>query len=548
MAEVMKRVDYIWSNMLRERDQAGVSLERARLYTESWKESVGKPMPIRRGLAMKHVLENIPLFIDDQQLIMGSYASHSMWGEWYPEYESKFLLGAADDEPALKAMAKSDEDVAEIREMAAFWAKESVEDQYERYFTEEEKQRLLGYNDTWVQPWFMNRSRHGGYYCADIAKVVEKGYKGVIAEIDAEIRKTHVLDAESLQKYDRLLGWRYALEGACAYGHRCAALARETAEKTEDPFRREELLKMAEVCDNVPENPARNFHEALQATYFAQIFIYLESRGDGVSPGRADQYLYPTFKADMDSGVLDEEKAIDLINCFRIKFNTFRQLASKTFFVGTSGEAQFHNITLGGETLDGKTCVNELSYLFLKAGLELRIPHPTMSVRYCKSIPEDFMDLSLQVIALGGGYPAFFNDHSNIENLKRLGVSAEDAQEYAVGGCVALQVPGKTAPGYPVFFNMAKCLELAIHDGFDPYRTKKQIGPHTGKFEDFKSYEEFVEAFKFQITDALGLCCKLSNMQRAYRGVYISTAFTDTLLDGCIEKGKTGSSDRKSVV
>jgi len=544
MAEVIRltRADYIWSNIMRERDQAGVSLDRARLFTESWRESVGKPQPIRRGMAMKHVLENIPLFIDDQQLIMGSYSSHSMWGEWYPEYESKFLLNAADDEPALKAMAKDEKDMAEIREIAEFWKDISVEDQYERYFTDEEKAQLKKYNDPWLQPWYMNRARHGGYYAAGIDKVVEKGYRGVIAELDAELAKVRVEDSASLHKHDLLQGWKIALEGACAYGHRCAALAREEAEKCEDPNRKAELLKMAEVCDQVPENPARDFHEALQATYFAQIFIYLESRGDGVSPGRSDQYLYPCYLKSKEAGMTEDE-AIDLINCFRIKFNTFRQLSSKTFFTGTSGEAQFHNITLGGEDMDGNTQVNELSYLFLKAALQLSTPHPTLSVRYCKSIPEDFMDLALQVIAKGGGYPAFFNDHSNIEELKRIGVTPEDAQNYTVGGCVALQVPGKTSPGYPVFFNMAKALELAIHDGYDPYRTKQQVGPHTGNLEDFKTYEDFVEAFKTQVTDALKLCTRLTTFQRTYREEYVSTAFTDTLLEGCIEKGKTCSSD-----
>ena len=539
----MSRADYIWSNIMRERDEAGVSLDRARLYTESWKESVGKPTPIRRGMAMKHVLENIPLFIDDQQLIMGSYSSHSMWGEWYPEYESRFLLNAADDEPALRAMAKNEDDINEIHAIADFWKNISVEDHYQRYFTDEEKERLQGINDAWVQPWYMNRARHGGYYCADIEKVIKLGYRGIIAELDAEIAKTKVNDHNSLRKYDNLLGWKIALEGACAYGHRCAALARETAEKTEDPKRKAELLEMAQVCDQVPENPARTFHEALQATYFAQIFIYLESRGDGVAPGRADQYLYPCYKHDVENGTLTDEKAIELIQCFRIKFNTFRQLSSKTFFVSTSGEAQFHNITLGGKNIDGTSAINELSFLFLEAGKRLRIPHPTMSIRYFKGMDPEFMDKALEVVALGGGYPAFFNDESNIECLMRYGVSKEDAYNYAVGGCVSPQVPGKTGPGYPVFFNMAKCLELALHDGFDTYRTKRQVGPHTGKFADFKTYEEFEQAFKTQVTSALEITCRLSNMQRAYRDNSVSTAFTDTLVEGCIDKGATSSGE-----
>ena len=127
MSEVKKRCDYLWKNILYERDHAGVSLARAKLYTESWAETDGYPIPIRRGLAMKHVLENIPLFIDDGQLICGSYSARSMYGEWYPEYESRFLLEGGDEQPALKAMAKSDEDKEDIMRIARFWKDRTVE-------------------------------------------------------------------------------------------------------------------------------------------------------------------------------------------------------------------------------------------------------------------------------------------------------------------------------------------------------------------------------------------------------------------------------------
>ena len=539
------RADYIWSNIMKARDHGGVSLWRARLITESWKETDGKPNAIRRGLAMKHILENIPLYLDDQQLLCGSYATRSMWAEWYPEYECKFLLNAADDEPALKNFDKGAADPAEIRAIAEYWKDKAMEDQFKNYIDPEEQEllELIGDDNAFIYPWNSNRARHGGYYCVDMAKAINVGYRGIIEEMDAELAHLHIHDHDSMRKAINLKAWKYALEGGIAYGKRCAQMCRDLAEKETDAKRKAELLEMAEVCTNVPENPARNFHEALQTVIFVQIFIYLEMRGDGVSPGRADQYLYPLYKKDMDAGIIDKEKAIELLQCFRIKFNTFRQLASKRFFLGTSGEAQFHNITLGGTDAKGNSAVNELSYLFLEAALKLQTPHPTLSVRYFDDIPADFMDLAIQVVAQGGGYPAFFNDKNCIPCLEGYGVPEEDANQYAIGGCVLAQVPGKTGPGYPVVINLSKCLELALHDGYDYFKCKRQVGPHTGKFKDFKTYEDFYKAFQEQVMWASEHATRMTNVQRCIREYQMPACFTETLLDDCIKTGKMSTGD-----
>lgn len=543
MGTIMKRADYIWGNILAERDHGGVSLARARLLTESWKTTDGLPVAVRRGKAMKHILENIPLYIDDQQLMVGSFASRSMWAEWYPEYESKFLLESQNNEPALRVFEKGTADPKEIHAIADYWRDKSIEDQFLHYVKPEELEalNLIGEDNAFINSWNVNRSRHGGYYCVDMEKAVTKGFRGIIEEMDRELATLHIHDHDSMMKANNLHGWKLALEGGIAYGKRFAALCRETAEQTRDGNRKQELLEMAGVCERVPELPARTFHEALQMVLFVHVFIYLEMRGDGVSPGRADQYLYPCFQRDMESGRLDRDTALDLLQCFRIKFNTFRQLSSKRFFENTSGEAQFHNITLAGVTPDGKSAVNELSYLFLEAARQLRTPHPTLSVRCFDGIPDDFVDKALEVVSLGGGYPAFFNDKSNIPCLIHYGVEPEDANNYAIGGCVLAQVPGKTGPGYPVVINIAKCMELALHDGYDHYKSKKQIGPHTGRFAEFETYEQFCDAFKKQVVWATKTATVLTNIQRAIREYSMPAAFTETLMDDCIKTGKTST-------
>jgi len=538
--KIMKRGEYLWQNIMYNRDHAGVSIERARYFTESWKQTDGKPYAIRKGLAMKHVLENIPLYIDDQQLLCGSYSAKSMWGEWYPEFESKFLLEDSASQPALKAMAKDEHDANEILDIARYWVDKCAEDQYLNFLPKDmiEKMNLLGEDQAWVSPWLTAKARYGGYYCVDVAKVINLGYKGILEEIDRELETTVVNNTKTLHKIFNLQGRKIALEGGINYAHRCAALCREEAEKCEDEARKAELLQMAECCDWVPENPARTFLEAVQVAYFCQIFVYLDTRGDGVSPGRCDQYLYPCYLKSKEAGMTREE-ALDILQCFRVKENTFRQLTNKNFFNNTSGEAQFHNITIGGTDGQGNCVVNELSYLFLDATDELRIPHPTISVRYNKDMPQEFLARAVDVVAKGGGYPAFFNDHAHIPTLIKYGVSEEDANNYCIGGCVQAIVPGKTAPGYPVFINLVKCLELALNDGYDPFHAKKQVSVHTGKFEDMETFEEVYEAYKVHVEYASRIFSRHSSYQRAYREECVQAPFTDAFMDNCNVGGST---------
>lgn len=543
MEKTLDRVHRIWEKVREDRKHAGISLERAKLATESWSASEGYPTPIRRGMMTEYILKNIPLYLDEGQLICGNYTSHSMWGEWYPEYESRFLLNASEDEPALQKMSKDTADQKEILRIAGFWNKLSIEDQFLNYFTDEELKQLSVLGEDGSNAFALNttRSRQGGYYSPGIFKVVKKGYKGIIEDIDAELKSLVIRDHDDLKKSQNLQGWKHALQGGIAYGHRCADHCRTLAEKEQDEKRRQELLEMARVCDWVPENPARTLHEALQATYFAQAFIYIESRGDGVSPGRVDQYCYECYKNDVDGGRLTREQAMELINCFRIKFNGFRQLSSKAFMNNTSGEAQFHNITLGGVDAQGNSAVNELSYLFLDAALELPMPHPTLSVRCFKGMPRDFFDKALQVVATGVGYPAFFSDSANIGTMVKYGIAPEDANDYAIGGCVEAMPAGRTAPGYPVFLNNPKALELALYDGFDYYAGQQQVGPHTGRFEDFDTFDDFYAAVKKQTVFISEWASRYCKVQRAIRDDMCAVGFTDALIDDCVARGKTSA-------
>ena len=104
------------------------------------------------------------------------------------------------------------------------------------------------------------------------------------------------------------------------YAHRYADRAEAMAAEESDPVRRAELETIAEICRHVPEHPARNFYEAVQAQWFLQVGYRLENmNGGGVGLGRLDQYLYPLYKAGLEDGALTEERAMEILECMFIK-------------------------------------------------------------------------------------------------------------------------------------------------------------------------------------------------------------------------------------
>jgi len=536
----LSRGQKIWARMLEARDRAGVSLARAKSVTASWKETDGLPIPIRRAKAFEKIVTEIPIHIDDEQLLVGDFAAKPMWAEWYPEFSASWVLKDIDSEEALKVFRAQEANSVELREIAEYWRDKCVENAFFSYISPEKRETWInmGEDNCYIHRYLAFLDRLGGYHIVNYVKVIRKGFLGILTEVEEELQATVIEDDESLQKVNFLKACAIVLKAGIQYAKRYAFLARELA-KTAEGKRRSELRKIADICEWVPANPARSFHEAIQALWFVHALIYLETRAEGESPGRIDQYLYPYFKRDIEEGKLTEEETIELLECLRIKMSCLRQFSNKYFFEGTSGEAQFHNVTLGGQTPDGKDATNELSYLILEAALRTRTPHPTLSIRVHDNLSEDFALKGIGLAATGVGFPAFFNDNSHIPFVMEMGATLEEARGYAIGGCVAPQIPGKVGPGQPITFHLAKCLELALHNGFDPYIVGKQVGPATGKFEDFKTFDEVVDAFKEQVKYFSLEGATVMNLERLLREQMICPIFNDVLIDDCIKRGKS---------
>ena len=526
----------IWDSLRDRRDTEPVSFERAYLVTESYKSTEGMPTFIRRGLSLEHVLENIPIWIDDEQLIVGDFGARPMAAECFPDLAAGWILENLDESTSLYNFGDQIDD--RLIEMSKYWENKSVKDVFYRYLGPEEEARLKEFSElgSWVFAASTEVQTGKGWNVADFERGITMGYSGLIKKCEEQLENLYVCDHDSIRKENFLRGLIIALNAGIKYSHRYAALAREKAE-TAEPARKAELLKIAEVCENIPEKPASNFWEALQCMHFSHIITFWDTMFSGLSFGRVDQFLYPYYKKDIEDGTMTREQAVELVECFRVKQSSKRNFFNAAAKKALSGEVHMHNCTLAGVTADGKDAVNELSFVWLDAAANAQVAHPTLSIRWHPQINQKFVMRAMEVCKLGLGFPAWFGDPASIQYLLARGATLEEARNYAMGGCVLHTLVGQTGSTFPSVMNIAKVLELTLHNGRDPLRDDKVIGLQQGELRDFKTFDDLYQAFLNHLTYFTGISTKHLNRARIVRAQEFPELFVSAFFDDCIEVG-----------
>jgi len=334
--------------------------------------------------------------------------------------------------------------------------------------------------------------------------------------------------ADEIKKADFLRAVVIAHKAILRIAHRFGDLAAEMASTAADATRKEELEKIAGICHWVPGNPARTFCEAMQSFWFIWVMI----AGGATPGGRFDQFMHPFYKRDKEEGRITDDEVLELLECLRMKVMQLN-------FVGGgkgqrekwSGMARWNNWVIGGVTPDGEDATNELSYLILEAAKDCQTPHHTITVRVHEKTPESLMLKALEVVKTGIGMPAFVGDKSYIEYLLSQGVPLEDARDYALAGCLDVNIPGKSRINAFGMFNAALVFEVFMNNGIEP-RTGRQLGPRTGDFENFETFDHFLRAFKEHLTYFMGLAAEEHNiLLQAQRELYPDPVHSSLMVD-----------------
>ena len=514
-----------------------ISMERAVLMTEAYEKYQGKvSVPVLRALSFRHLCENKSVVILDGELIVGERGPRPLAAPTYPELCCHSLEDLEIVDKREKIFFEVSDGARRVHEkrIIPFWKGKAIRDLIMDQMTGEWRDCY----EAGIYTEFMEQRAPGHTVCDD--KIYHKGMLDFKADIDEHLnRLDYIRDFEAYEKQEQLKAMSIACDALIIYAGRHARLAREMAAKCADEKRKSELIGIAEICERVPANAPRTFHEALQMYWFVHLGVITElNTWDSFCPGHLDQHLNPFYEKEIAGGTLTRESAMELLEGFWIKFNnqpappkvgiTLKESATYT---------DFCNINIGGVKADGSDGVNALSYLLLDVIRDMRILQPSTNVQISKKTPDRFIIEAGRVIREGMGFPSVFNNDAVIKELLLQGKSLEDARKGGTSGCVEVGAFGKEAYILTGYFNMVKVLEITLHNGVDP-RTGKRIGLTTGDPRCFKSMDDLMGAFKRQMAYFIDVKIRGNNVIEKLYAKYMPSPFLSVIIDDCIAKGK----------
>jgi formate C-acetyltransferase len=508
--------------------------ERAVLVTESYRQTDSFSSPIRRALALKHILENMTIVINEDELIVGEKTIKYRGSPLYPELycmsiEELETIGKREHAP-FKVSEQTKTVLAE--KVIPYWKGKTMYDKIMSVMEEIWKRGLE--NGVFSE---YSLSRAPGHVNLD-GKVIQKGLTGLRKEVEDTLKNIDDCSPNCYQRMQELEAMKIAIDAAISFAKRHASKASELAQIEKDPRRREELGKIAEVCEHVPMHPARNFREALQSFWFVHLITLLEINNWAIGPGRFDLYMYPFYRKDIESGVLTREEAKELLECLWIKFNNTVAPAKETKTASMSATYNdFALLNIGGLDEEGRDAVNDLSYLLLDVIKEMRLIQPNSIVLVSEKSSDLFMKKVTEVIRDGFGQPAVFNADLIIQELLNKGKSLTDARLGGPNGCVTVNACGKEHMAATGYCNWIKILEITLNNGRNPV-TGEDIGLKTGEVSDIKSFDELMQAYRKQLEYFVNIKIKGNNLIDMMWTEHMPVPFLSILVEDCIKKGK----------
>ena len=512
-----------------------IEAARAKLITESYKATEDKPIIMRRALAFEHILDNIPIRIREDELVVGSTTIAPRGCQTYPEFSYKWLEAEFDtvEKRSADPFYISEQTKKDLLEANAYWEGKTTSELATSLMAEETK-RAIEHNIFTPGNYFYNGV---GHVTVQYEKVLEIGYNGIIANVEKELDSCNPGDADYATKTQFLKAVIISCKAVIRYAQRYARLAEGKAAVCTDHVRKQELLQIAANCRKVPAEGATSFWEACQSFWFVQQLLQIESSGHSISPGRFDQYMYPYYKKDLDAGKLTREFAQELIDCIWVKLNDLNKCRDAASAEGFAGYSLFQNLIVGGQDKEGNDVTNDLSFMCITASKHVFLPMPSLSVRVWNKTPHELLLKAADLTRTGIGLPAYYNDEVIIPSLLSRGLTLEDAREYNIIGCVEPQKAGKTEGWHDAaFFNMCRPLELVFSNGVDK---GEQISIQTGRVEDMTSFEEFYDAYKQQMEYNISLMVNANNSIDIAHATRCPLPFLSCMVDDCIKRGKT---------
>ncbi|MGI6511403.1 MAG: glycyl radical protein [Catenisphaera adipataccumulans] len=514
-----------------------IDAQRAMLVTETYRKNQHLPRVLLRAEMLKNILANMTIYIEDKTLIAGNQAGKNRNAPIFPEYTMEFVMDELD------TFEKRDGDVfyiteetkEQLRSIAPFWKNNTLRDRGEVLLPDCVK--------VFMETGFfgMEGKLNAGdaHLAVNYQRVLKEGLHGYERRAKKLQDELDLTDPDAIDKNIFYQAVLIVIDAVKNFAHRYSELAEEQAEHAEGA-RREELLMMSRICDKVPYEPAETFWEAVQSVWFIQLILQIESNGHSLSYGRFDQYMYPYYKKDIETGAVTKDEALELLSNLWIKSLTINKVRSQAHTLSSAGSPMYQNVTIGGQTHDKKDAVNALSFAVLQSVAQTRLTQPNLTVRYHKNLNQRFFDECIEVVKLGFGMPAFNNDEIIIPSFISYGVKEEDAYNYSAIGCVETAVPGKW--GYRCtgmsYMNFPRILLAAMNNGVD-LTSGRRFTKGYGFFKNMTSYDELMTAWDQTVRELTRYSVITENAIDKASERDVPDILCSTLTDDCLSRGKT---------
>ncbi len=518
-----------------------VCLERARAYTESMRQTEGEPQVIRQAKALAHVLENLTVHIEPDEWIVGALTGKVLGAGIYPEGVGARVLGELETlsfrEP--NPFAVSAEQIEELRdEILPYWRGKTLEDHARARWSPEVAEAI-----DQVAPFIATEIAGIGHMLLNYEGILSKGLAWYVQEsLGYAHQAGHDSQPAAAVQQPFYQAAAIACQAVIRFAERYAVEAERLASIEPTTSRREELARIAEVCRHVPAQPARTFHEALQAMHFVLIAAQIEDYESAFSIGRLDQLLWPYYQADT-SGIptsgarLTEEQALELLQCFYLKVSHSIPLFDADVSLAFAGMTTFVNAVVGGVDAEGQDATNPVSYLAVEAMRRVNTQQPNFGVRIHTGTPPEFLTAVTRAMSEGLRNVQFFNDEVIVPALVNRGIPLPEARGYGIIGCVEPAVPGVSfTSSDAALFNLGLCLELALNDGRGRLFTD-QLGLPTGDPRHFTAIEQVIDAYRRQVAHLVGLMVGALDVLAEVHAEFKPKPFISATTGDCLERG-----------
>ncbi|MFV0361874.1 MAG: glycyl radical protein [Suipraeoptans sp.] len=514
-----------------------ICYERARIYTESHKRTEGKPIAIRRAQAFYDFCNEFKCKIFDDELIVGTAGKFRRSGILTPEYSWMWVDREMDDfdkRPQDPYMMTKDQIRYVREEIFPYWEGKSLEEHFLARLPKSTAKLAI---DTGIIDNDSKWRQAVGEITPDYQDILfVKGFAGIKDEAKAKLKQ---LDYSDSDDYDRAIFYKSVIlvsEGIITFAKKYSEEAAKLAEKENDIKRKEELIRISEVCSKVPANPPQSFHEAIQFVWFTQLGGIISENPLALNPGRFDQYMYPYYKTDIESNKLNETDAMEYIEALWLKFSEWVWTISSNTAGFFAGYNQFQNLTIGGRTREGFDATNELSYMCLDATDSVRTHQPGLSVRIHSDCPSEFLDAVCKLVSKGTGFPAIHNDQAGTQMLLQAGYEPEDARDWNNCGCVVPHFRKTGEWTSAVNVNFGAALEYSLNSGRSRI-TNEVMGITTNEIDEYEDFDEVKNAFLLELDNLIHHSVVASIAAQKLHQEMVPRPFLSSCVDDCLQTG-----------